>query len=753
MSRLRFPLLAACLGGLVGAAAGEALPTGARARLGSPWFAHGSKVYSLVFTPDGRGLVTADDDNLVHLWDAATGKELRRFEGHEKWVRCAAVSPDGKTIASGGGDHSVRLWDAATGRERHRLSGHQDAVFGVSFSPDGKTLASAGLDSSLRLWDVATGREVSLLQAHTAPAMATVFAPDGKTLASAGHDSTIRIWDTATGRELRTLNGHKGGVGALAFSPNGKVLASGGEDGTVRLWDAAAGTETRRSTSHGSSVLGLAFSPDGKRLASASLDRTIRLYEPATGDERRLEAALGEVVAVAFTPDGREVAAQGLDHALHFWRADTGREMEHGVGRAGPLTAVAFLGDGKRVLTGGEDGALRLWDAATGTQLRLLGKEQGPIAALGLAPDNKALVAVRPGVEIHLRDLAAGTARPLLPPPPRGLLLPVAFSADGKLLAGRAPEALIVWDFSTGKEVRRLEGEGEVTALALSPDGRVLAWGDSQGNLGLWRPATDEVVGRFEGPPTPVEALAFTPNGRMLIAANEKKVRLWELATRDICDGFTGHSNRVLALACSRDGRSLVSASADGTGLIWDLYAPVEPPRTGPPSAEDLQGLWDELAGRDAARGRGAIKALVAAPRQAVPLLRQKLNPVSTAESRKIARLIADLDADEFAVRERATAELEELGETATEALRRAVAGTSQPEVRRRGRQLLEKLEGKTSPERIRTFRALDVLEQIDQEDARDVLRALGQGAKDVWLTEEARATLERLARRTSPLP
>jgi WD40 repeat protein len=95
----------------------------------------------------------------VRLWDAATGEERQKLEGHDGGVSVVAFSPDGKTVASGSGDKTVRLWDAATGEERQKLEGHDDYVTAVAFSPDGKTVASGSYDKTVRLWDAATGEE------------------------------------------------------------------------------------------------------------------------------------------------------------------------------------------------------------------------------------------------------------------------------------------------------------------------------------------------------------------------------------------------------------------------------------------------------------------------------------------------------------------------------------------------------------------------------------------------------------------
>ncbi len=104
---------------------------------------HDAAVFGVAFAPDGRTLYTASDDRTVRAWDAATGEERRRFEGHQGGVLALALSADGRTLASAGRDGTVRLWDARDGREKARLKGHEGDVEGLALSADGTVLASS----------------------------------------------------------------------------------------------------------------------------------------------------------------------------------------------------------------------------------------------------------------------------------------------------------------------------------------------------------------------------------------------------------------------------------------------------------------------------------------------------------------------------------------------------------------------------------------------------------------------------------
>jgi WD40 repeat protein len=182
-----------------------------------------AETLSFAFSPDGKALACAgawDDSSflpgnfniqgvevttkkgyLVLLWDPATGKEIRRFEGLRDKVRSVAFSPDGKKLAAAARDGQVCLWDAATGNELLFIMAHPDttdAAFAgapcVAFSPDGKHVASAGSDRTVRLWDATTARELMRFQADGA-VLALAFTADGKELVSGDADTAVIVWD------------------------------------------------------------------------------------------------------------------------------------------------------------------------------------------------------------------------------------------------------------------------------------------------------------------------------------------------------------------------------------------------------------------------------------------------------------------------------------------------------------------------------------------------------------------------------
>jgi WD40 repeat protein len=281
-------------------------------------------VTSVAFSPDGRYLASASDDQTVKVWDAQTGQEIRTLNGHTGEVQSVAFSPDGRRLASAYSWDGVRVWDAQTGQEIRTLKGQMCMVRSVAFSPDGRYLASASDHKTVKVWDAQTGQEIRTLKGHTEAVSGVAYSPDGRRLASASDDRTVKLWDAQTGQEILTLQGHHTsevwGV-SLSFSPNGRRLASASRDKTVQSWDVETGQEVDSLVGHTGAILGVAFSPDGKWLASASFDYTVRVWDAVSGQEwLKLTGHTSAVRSVAFSPDGSRLASASVDGTVKIWR-------------------------------------------------------------------------------------------------------------------------------------------------------------------------------------------------------------------------------------------------------------------------------------------------------------------------------------------------------------------------------------------------------------------------------------------------
>jgi WD40 repeat protein/serine/threonine protein kinase len=199
---------------------------------------------AVTFSPDGCHLVTGQQEGVVKVWDAKTGKGGRIVGAHAREIRGLVFSHDGRTLASASGDGTVKLWDGARlGDEQKPLRTLPARVPGpsvnVAFSRDGQRLATGGDENTIRIRDVNTGKERQILRGHRGEVYTLVFSPDddSRWLASGGEDSTVKVWDTRTGKLVANFLGHTGLITSLAFSRDGKRLYSGSRDATVKVWD------------------------------------------------------------------------------------------------------------------------------------------------------------------------------------------------------------------------------------------------------------------------------------------------------------------------------------------------------------------------------------------------------------------------------------------------------------------------------------------------------------------------------------
>jgi WD40 repeat protein len=787
------------------------LPAGAFARLGTSRLRHAPVTTSLAFTPDGKSLYSASFAGTLCTWDVATGKQTRmlanigpRFAlsadgrvlattasngqivlrqpatgqqtavlaGHSGEVTCLALSADGKKLMSGGKDRTVRLWDVEQFGQLWS-SNATGEVRWVALSRDGKRGASASEDKLVQLWDTASGDRQRDLEGHASKVTCVEFTPDSKFVVSVSWDRTARVWDVASGKQTRSYL-QQGGAEALAISPDGKYLAvHGGGDSTLYMRELAADKDKVLWKGNHPQGFRLAFTRDSKMIASGGWDSTIRLWDVATG--KRLPADLppsheGWVYGVATLPDGNRIVCADSGGQVLLW--DIARQTVLGrfAGHTGRVLCVACSRDGKTVATGGTDKKVRVFETASGKLLRTI-EVRGQVRGLDFSPDGKRLAsAVGPDRYSTWMGPIQGDAAQVWNPATGDIQLTlsgvtggakaIAFAPDGKTLATAGNDGTVrIFDAAGGKERLTLKvGKGAVETVAFSPDGELIAATGQDELVSLWRTMTGEKVWEVKGPRGWGLALAFSPDGRVLgsTAAQETiygpggvrqpsfPVRLWEVATGKERARFAGHQGTAHALAFQTDGTALITGGADGTVLLWDLtgrrigVAPV-------PAAT----AWANLLDADGAAVQRGIWSLVAQPKTALPLLRAGLKPVARGQEERVARLIKDLDDDNFKVRAKAWRELEAIGEPAVKALREALKSSS-AEVRDRAEQLLEKVQGKErSPEQLRQVRALEVLEHLDHPEALALLEALAKGAPGAHRTKQASEILQRKKKST----
>jgi sugar lactone lactonase YvrE len=365
---------------------------------------------------------------------------------------------------------------------------------------------------------------------------------------------------------------------------------------------------------------------------------------------------------------------------------------------------------------------------------------------LAWSPDGRLLAASLEGQGIWMWEAATG--KELWHAARNGV---IAFAPDGKTLVnGGWDQCLTFQDPITGKVQSVLMDDKKIThAVAFSPDGSMLATSHQENQVSsqdcticLRDPATGRVRRTLKTHHFIPFSISFSADSKWLASSGiDGSVCVWEAATATEILRRAGHNGWVRQVEFGPDGRTVLSASDDLTALLWSLHRGQD--RGG---RRPLERLWSDLAS-EPAKAHRATWEFTDDPRAAATFLRKKMGPVKIdIEERRLQSLLNDLDSDDFNRRELAGRALAAMGKAVEGRLRSAMAEAKSVEVRLRLRNLLDEMKREPTPEDLRLQSAVQVMELCGTADALHVLREWSGGTAGAPLTEQARASLERLA-------
>jgi WD40 repeat protein len=537
----------------------------------------GSIVQSAVFSPDGRRIVTASNDNTARIWDAATGALLSVVQAHDLPLTSAAFSPDGLRLVTASDDKTARIWDAATGKQLAVLSGHGDSVTHVAFSADGLRVVTASDDATARIWNAATGAQLAVLSGHASYVATAEFSPDGRRIVTAGGDKFARIWSAETGAPLVTLSGHSERLKAAAFSPDGRHIVTASWDRTARIWDSISGAPLAVLSGHRALVNSAAFSPDGSQIVTASNDNTMRIWNAATGAQTAVLSGHTEAVTWAtFSPDGLRIVTSSYDRTVRVW--DSGAAAQLGVLSVHDDVAVTarFSADGRRIVTASFDGTARVLDAATGRQLLTVSNPVKEMFMADFSPDGRYLVTAEAD-KTRIWDSVSGAQIAALSGHD-GIVMAARFSPDGqRVVTASRDKTLRIWDAATGAQLLVLSGHTDYVASAeFSADGRRIVTASADKTARIWDAGTGNPLAVLLGHEKRVASAAYSPDQTRIVTASfDKTARIWDAITGAQL-AVLAHDGFVLSASFSPDGRRIVTASSDNTARIWDAATGTE---------------------------------------------------------------------------------------------------------------------------------------------------------------------------------
>ena len=517
-----------------------------------------------------------------------------------------ALSPDGGTLAVGGNDGSVTFFDTRTLREeRPRFaSSGQISDFGgigrpvraLAFSPDGRTLAvgdSTGHVATLALVDARTHHARTTV---TAPATGNavtadvLFSPDGRTIVTGeavpGPRSppaeVLVLRRRLDGKALRASQPIPAGS-LIGFADAGRSLLVTSGETTSFLLDAQTFKRIRTYRIFGAAAL----SPAGDEAAFGQDDGSVKLLDLRTGVERSMtRRSTGSVDALTFSADGTVLATASDDGSVDVWDVATATLRETFAGHAAAALGLHFSPDGATLYSGSNDGSVIVWDVRGGRRLGqpfrfapTAATGEGPhtppadgaATAVAVSPDST-YFATSPGPNRVTLWRSRGVAVVGELRGPCGDVSSLAYSHDGRLLAatGNARDT-VVWNVATHKIVALLGPSGPRgnEGVAVSPDERLVATAGIDSVLRVYDLQTGRRIAAVKGDGT-LQDLDFSPDGKLLAAAGlGEHILIWNVNRRAL-ERTIAQKALILTIRFSPDGKTIVTGDLSGNVNFWD---------------------------------------------------------------------------------------------------------------------------------------------------------------------------------------
>jgi WD40 repeat protein len=522
--------------------------------------------------------------------------------------------------------------------------------------------------------------------------------------------------DQSAGPLLRLGSSHwrpGGGVHAIAFSPDDKLIATAIAE-HITLWDSATGRW--RVSSRAPDCTTLLFARGSGTLLFNTGDRIGRwdLAKPRS-TPRHTRGFIDPAGTASLAPDGSRLAV--LDGENLLIKGTTGRIIQRLQAR--DALTVAWFPDSRTLAVAGLDGFVHLWDTQEGKDLRKF--------KFGQPSDSV------PPAE-NVRMTVAGDGQ---------LLVVAAVVARDKDDLPPATEIYTI-DTITGRRLKvpRLH-DGLTGSLAASPDGTLIISGNRT-ELCLWEALSGAVIRSIGDAQAGLGQAALTPDGLGVVMIADGALRYADLQAdgdRLLALGEAG----ITCVAFSNSGQLLATGHSDRIVQVWRTEDLFKRPPAEEVSVQQSPALWQAL-GADARAAYLARRTLVSAPKLAVQLLRERLQPQTPPSAEQVAAWITELNAEPFKVRDKATQALEQWPELAEAPLRKALEGKPTLEARRRVESLLDKFASERPVgEVLRSLRAIACLQTIGTEETRPILSRLVDGGSNLRIRQAAKAALERL--------
>ncbi|MFY9226809.1 MAG: WD40 repeat domain-containing protein, partial [Blastocatellia bacterium] len=409
----------------------------------------------------------------------------------------------------------------------------------------------------------------------TAGFQALKLTTDNRFLVTAGEDSQIRVWELNTGQEIFSLTAHQGIIFSLSLSKDNRYIISGDCYGTINIWELFTGKLLSSLKEHSGSVLALAVTLDNEKLVSASSDRTIKIWDfNSILDDPSCPSSTHtltehKTIVNKLSLDDKYLISGGSDGTIKVWDLLSYLPINDFSGHDYSITGLSITSDNQHLISTSEDGKIKVWELASSSLLAVLTESASSINTVALTKDNQYIVTGNSDKTINIWNLETGFLVNVLTG--HSDLITDLVLSEGTIFSTSKDGTVRLWDFDLAKEnTSPIKQKFNISALAISLDGRYAFSGEINGTIRIWNHLGQEITSLLAHSAS-VNAMAISVDKKYLVSASGSEIKLWDLVTLQCIDILIEHQDRVLSLIITPDNKYIISGSDDRTIKIWDL--------------------------------------------------------------------------------------------------------------------------------------------------------------------------------------
>ncbi len=534
------------------------------------------RMWSAVFSPDGRQIVTTDD-KAAQIWDARTNRVLFTLV-HGDSVYRAVYSADGATLVTVSAG-AVKIWNPTSGslvRElrQKRGDGKPADYYLAAMSSDGKLVAAIdAAGESTHVWDANTGAPLAALRDDGSGFPSLAFSAGGRWLATSGGDD-VRVFSTETWARVTTITGP--GVRSLSWDLSGPRLLTGTTGGDASIWTIPGGGR-RQLHQSGEPIVRVAFSPGGELAVTAARDGSAQVWSARSGALQSQSNLPGRALAIEFNRGSPLIVAANTAGTVVVSDAASGMPITVLEGPRNVIRGAHFDLASRRIVGASWDGTARVWDASPPYRWW-----SSPLVADGcglimsLEPDRRFVAVGCRDKGVQVWDTASDELLAKLPSvtPVDGDFMSAfpAVSAEGDRAAIARGNTVEIYELPGGRLLRTVAHAAAVNTVAFAPVGRDIVTGGIDGSVLVTRDGRDSIA--LLSYAAGVDAAMILADGRVVATDARAQLRVYD-RDRGAVLAELALPSRAGLLRSSRDGRRMLTVPTftgnTAPAVLWDL--------------------------------------------------------------------------------------------------------------------------------------------------------------------------------------